>query len=214
MVDFPKDDDYSNKHIKIEKNLIKNLRRIKEEKKELTDRLFFLEKQCYSFEKPNNVKIRFKEIRNKMNNNIKSLPEGSDKDFPENKLGIRSKRIGECESCLHRQGLHKSHIIQEKVFKNHLLRRYSFLNFHPLNILFLCENCHKKFDGRGLNNKGEKVFLSNAQIKRVDAVLRKRIKNIRKAIKSDEKYLKNYKKSIDTFDAQKRKMLSRLLKHL
>ncbi len=214
MLEFPKNEFYSNPKVKLEKNLLKGLKKLNDEKQNLiTSKLTSIENTCKAFENPNILKNKFKEIKNKINKNVKSLPIKTTKEFPIENIFVKWKRHTKCESCLKSLDLHESHVIRKKFFRKPY-SKWGFLCFHPINILFLCDTCHKRFDGRGLDNHDEKVPLKPSRIKRLNMILRKRARKIKKTMKSDEKYLKSYKKSIDNFDAQKRNMLNKLLKHL
>ena len=78
-----------------------------------------------------------------------------------------------------------------------------FLRYHPVNILFLCNECHSKFDDRCKDNNGAHIYLSKGQEKRIIKALKNRIKNIKRNIKKDEKYLSKYKHDINEFKKQK-----------
>lgn len=209
--EFPKKEHYSNSKMMIDKNLLKRLLKLKELREDLSDTILSIQNQCKAIFNENEVNAEFKDIKNKFNNNVKAIFSYSQKTYPEN-VFKKEIRLGLCEACNNRRGLEKVHIIKKSVFRQPY-SKWLFLKFHPVNIAFLCRDCHDMFDSR-FNHNGEQRMLSKSKMKRMERNINKRIKRIKKAMKSDERYFQTYKKTVDRFNAQKKKMLSRLVKHL
>lgn len=207
--EFPKEEHYSNPQITLDKNFLKGLSRLKGEKDKVTDEFFNLQGQCNYIFNANHTKTEFREIKDNFNNRIKSLFSGSDKRYP-----LEERTIGLCESCNKRRKLVKAHIIKKSIFKRPY-GEWSFLRFHPSNILFICYDCHEALDGRFKDQKNEATLsLSAGKLNRINRNLRKKIKKIKKEMKSDEKIIKSYKTKISNFNNQKENMLSKLLRTL
>ena len=212
VAEFPKREHYSNSKLVLDKNIIKGLTRVKEEKKEIMDNLLTIQRQCESFWSENETRRKFKDIREKLNKNIHTIIPNTEKRYEDN---IFKKKLvrGECEACNHNRSLDQAHIIKKSVF-NKYYSRWIFLKYHPINITFLCNDCHKMFDGHCKDNRNNNITLSKGKLHRIDTNVHKRLKNIKRHIKLDEKFLAKYKYNFDIFKTQKEKMLRKLLNTL
>lgn len=161
---FPKKEHYSNPKIMLDKNLLKRLLRLNEINSEL-----------------NNNKKKF-------NNNLKSVFPDSHKTYPQN-VFKKDDITGICEACNNRGRVKKVYITRKSVFQQ-LYSTWSFLKFHPLNITFLCNDCRNMFENRFKHNSRQ---LSKTKFNTLKGNINKRIKRIKKAMKSDKKYLQTYK---------------------
>ncbi len=168
------------------KKIDKNLLKRLFKIKEMKDELLSKSKEMFNQSELKDVKI-------KLNNKLKSIFPCSNKKYPQNVFKTDHKK-GYCEACNTMKSLKNVLIIKKPSLH--------FLKYHPINVVFLCMDCH------------DISKLSKSKINRIERNVNKRIKRIKKAMKSDEKYLQNYKLTIDTFNSQKRKMLSWLLKQL
>lgn len=213
--EFPKKEHYSNSKMMIDKNLLKSLLRLEELKRKVFWTILDLCLHEKSFAPVFNAKGEsngeFKDIETKFNNNIKSIFSCSHKTYPENVFKVE-RRHGLCEACNNKRGLEKVHIIKKSVFKQPY-SQWLFLKFHPINIIFLCRDCHDMFDGR-ITYNGEQRTLSANKMNRIKKNLNERIRRIKIAMKSDKKYFQDCKESIDTFNTQKKNIVSRLFEHL
>jgi len=210
--EFPKLEHYSNPKLTMNKSFLRRLKKIKEEKDNLFGKLWGIQKQCEPFSNPAELNTIFKGKKYTFGKHIRTIFSNSDKRFPENVFKKEISR-GQCEACMHTRDLEKVHIIKKHVFRRPY-SEWSFLRYHPVNILFLCRECHDRLDARRNNNDSDKELLKKTKFKRLQKVLNKRIKRISKELKSDEKYLNQYKGHIDHFNSEKKKMLNRLLTHL
>lgn len=209
--EFPKKEHYSNFKMMFDKSLLKRLLRIEELKRELFGAIFrlILRETNFRVIVDSNGDFNFKDSKIKFNSNIKSIFSSSYKKYPQNVFKKESK-FGLCEVCNNKKALEKVHIIKKSVLRKPY-SEWFFLKFHPINIIFLCRDCHNWFESR---HNGELPTLSASKMNRIKKNLNDRIRRIKIAMKSDEKYLHTYKKKIDLFNTQKKKMLSRLLEDL
>lgn len=208
---FPKKEHYSNTQIMVDKNLLKNLLRLEELKRKVFYTIFrlILRETHFRVIVDSNGDFNFKQSKIRFNSKIKSIFSSSYKKYPQNVFKKETK-FGLCEACNNKKALEKVHIIKKSVLRKSY-SEWFFLKFHPINIIFLCRDCHKWFESR---HNDELPTLSASKINRIKKNLNDRIRRIKIAMKSDEKYLHTHKKKIDLFNTQKKKMLSRLLEDL
>lgn len=211
--EFPKQEHYSNDKIEIGKNIIKGLGGLKDENKEIESLLWGIHKRCEPLFRKSESDRHFKHIRRKFSENIKTLYRDSHRRYPDDNHFKKGVKWGPCEACNKKRKLVQAHIIKKAVFKRPY-NQWFFLKFHPANILFLCYDCHEKFDGRYKNNSGQTIPLSKSQLSRVKRNLRKRLKKVKKALKADKRYLRDYERKIDQFYDNMRRLLWTLLKSL
>ena len=161
---FPKKEHYSNTEVMFDKNLLKNLLQLNEITSELNSN------------------------KKKFNNNLKSVFSDSHKTYPQN-VFKKDDVTGICEACNNRGSVKKIHIIKKSVFQQPY-SQWSFLKFHPLNIAFLCSDCCNMFENRFKHNSRQ---FSKTKLNTLNGNINKRIKRVKKAMKSDKKYLQIYK---------------------